>query len=329
MINILQVGLGPLGVKINQYISEKKSMRAIAGVDINPNLVGLDIGTHCNTQPNIGKIYNHISQVPNIEDIDIAILTTSSSLQAISAQVVEIINFGIPIVSTCEELTFPWRNDAAISEKLDVCAKENDVAVVSTGVNPGFLMDTLPAMLTGICKDVSHVSVKRVQDATTRRVPFQQKIGAGLSLTDFESKKADGSLRHVGLTESMHFIADSLGWEIDYTEDIINPVISDKSIETESIKIQPGEAMGVQQIGTAKYDGKEKIKLYFEATIGTGVSYDEILISGNPKVHSRIEGGVNGDIATCSIVLNAIPNVLKAAPGLWTMKDLPIVSYTL
>ncbi len=328
MINILQVGLGPLGIKINQYIAEKESMSAIAGVDINPNLVGQDLGKHCNTKVNKGKIYDHISKVPNLEDIDIAVLTTSSSLDTISSQVLEIIEYGIPIVSTCEELTFPWHNDATTSQEIDKSAKKNNVAVVSTGVNPGFLMDTLPAMLTGICKEVSHVSVKRVQDATSRRVPFQQKIGAGLTLPDFESKKANGSLRHVGLTESMHFIADSLGWEIDYTEDVINPVVSDRTIETENIKIAPGNAMGVQQIGVARQNGKEKIKLYFEATIGTGVSYDEIVISGNPNVHSKIEGGVNGDIATCSIVLNAIPNVLKASPGLWTMKDLPIVSYT-
>ena len=85
--------------------------------------------------------------------------------------------------------------------------------------------------------------------------------------------------------------------------------------------------MGVRQEGRAFYGGEEKIKLIFEAAVGSGTSFDEIKICGTPDIHSRIEGGVNGDIATCSIVLNAIPNVLAASPGLKTMADLPIVSF--
>lgn len=327
MINILQVGLGPLGLKTYQYITEKKSMRTIAAVDINPALKGKDLGAIANNEETGIRIYDSVSDVPDLEKIDVAVLTTSSSMAAIYPQVVLLLDFGLPVVSTCEELTYPWSIDKEIASALDKKAKEKNVAVVSTGVNPGFLMDTLPSLLTGVCKSVEHIEVKRIQDAQTRRVPFQRKIGAGLTINEFETRVDNKTLRHVGLTESMQFIANAVDWELDHTEDIISPIVARENITTDAMTIAKGDAMGVRQIGKASINGKEKIKLVFEAAVGTGVSYDEITITGQPNIQSRIQGGVHGDIATCSIVLNTIPNLLNASPGLKTMGDLSLVSY--
>lgn len=321
------MGLGPLGIKVSQYIQDKKSMETISAVDINPDLLHKDLGFLTRGIENGVRIEKSLKDVSNLDKVDIVVLTTSSSLHSIASQLEELLDYNLPVVSTCEELTYPWHKDAGISESLDRKAKEKGVAVLSTGVNPGFLMDTLPSMLTGVSKEVNHIVVNRFQDARTRRVPFQQKIGAGLSLSEFDQRKKNGSLRHVGLTESMHFIADAVGMEIDSTEDIITPVIAKEEIVTEAMTIPHGYAMGVRQEGRAYNNGEEKIKLIFEAAVGSGTSYDEVIISGMPDIHSRIEGGVNGDVATCSIVLNAIPNVLAASPGLKTMADISIVSF--
>jgi 4-hydroxy-tetrahydrodipicolinate reductase len=326
VINILQVGLGPLGQKIGQYICDKKSMVTTAAVDIAPHLKGQDFGELIGNSNSGVQISGSLQDVSNIDDIDVAVLTTSSGFEQIAPQVLEILDYNIPIVSTCEELTFPWSKSSELTEAIDQKAKEKNVAVVSTGVNPGFLMDTLPTMLTAVCKDVDFIEVHRIQDAQTRRIPFQKKIGAGLSLEEFEKKKQDGSLRHVGLTESMQFIADAMNWKLDHTEDVISPIIAEENISTPGMSISKGDAMGVRQVGKASSNGIEKIKLIFEAAVGTGISYDEVQIKGNPNITSRIEGGVHGDIATCSIVLNVIPVLLKSAPGLKTMNDLSVVS---
>ena len=322
----MQVGLGPLGLKISKYINDKESIETIAAVDINPTLLNKDLGDLAGLGNNGVQIKNSIDTVGNISEVDVVVLTTSSSLNAISKQIGPILNLGIPIVSTCEELTYPWDTDRKIADDLDKKAIENGVAVVSTGVNPGFLMDTLPAMLTGVCKSIRSISVNRIQDAQTRRLPFQKKIGAGLSLDEFEERKSAGTLRHVGLTESMQFIADAVGWELDHTEDVITPVVSHQEVNTKDLNIPEGNAIGVRQEGRAYFKGEERIKLIFEAAVGTGVSYDEVNIVGEPNICSRIEGGVHGDVATCSIVLNTIPHIINATPGLKTMKDLPIVS---
>ena len=327
MINVLQVGMGPLGVKIAEYILEKESMQTVAAVDLDSKICGRSLSSLSAKLPSKVIISKNLSAVL-IHDIDIAILTTSSSMESITPQIENILDCGIPVVSTCEELTYPWQNDEELANRIDAKAKQKGVAVVSTGVNPGFLMDALPSMLTAVCKKVDHITVSRIQDASSRRLPFQQKIGAGLGLDQFQNKVNAGSLRHVGLTESMQFIADAVGWELDHVEDVISPIVAVKMVETDKMKIPEGFAQGVKQLGRALSNGEEKIKLVFEAAVGTGISYDEIKITGQPNIHSRIEGGVHGDVATCSIVLNVIPKLIKCTPGLKTMGDLPIVSFT-
>ena len=64
--------------------------------------------------------------------------------------------------------------------------------------------------------------------------------------------------------------------------------------------------MGVRQEGNGYVNGEIKIKLVFQATVGEKKSYDEVIISGTPNIHSKIEGGINGDVATCAITLDLL-----------------------
>src|SRR5204862_4880459 len=111
--------------------------------------------------------------------------------------------------TTTEEAAYGSRANRSIAKRLDAAARKAKVAVLGTGVNPGFAMDALPIALTAVCERVDRLIVHRVQDARIRRLPFQQKIGAGLTTEQFQRKVDDGSVRHVGLTESIAMIADA------------------------------------------------------------------------------------------------------------------------
>jgi 4-hydroxy-tetrahydrodipicolinate reductase len=258
---------------------------------------------------------------------DAVILTTVSTMEKIAPQIEEIVSYGIPVVSTCEELSYPWDTSLNLSERIDKAAKANKVAVLGTGVNPGFLMDSLPTFLTSVCQDVQAITVHRIQNATFRRIPFQRKIGAGLTLEQFESKKKEGTLRHVGLTESVQLIASRMGWELSKTEDILVPVITDREIITDTMRIPVGYAAGVQQIGKGYVGNEDKIILVFRASVGEANPYDSIEIKGTPSIKSIIEGGVNGDVATCAITINALKQIFKTQPGLRTMADISMISF--
>jgi hypothetical protein len=188
-------------------------------------------------------------------------------------------------------------------------------------------MDALPVMLTGVCERVDSIRVDRVQDARVRRLPFQQKIGTGLTREQFQRKVDDSSVRHVGLAESVSMIADAMGWKLDKITDEIQPKMATETVASEFLAVDAGYVCGIVQDGIGYQDGKPIITLHMEAYLGAPESYDAVEITGSPMIKSKIAGGVHGDVATASIAVNSIPKILRVTPGLHTMLDMPIPSY--
>jgi len=328
-IRVVQYGLGPIGNKITQYLLERDSVQIVGAIDSDPTKLNLDIGELAGSPAAYGVcVTDNPKKLLSKVDADIVVLTTTSSLEDIKSQIIEIVSFGVNIVSTCEELSHPWLTNPEIADEIDVAAKMSDVTVLATGINPGFLMDFLPLAMTGICRDVKKVTVERIQNAQFRRIPFQKKIGAGLTVEQFNDKVKEGTLRHVGLTESIHMIAHKIGWKLDKTEDIINPVIATDKVTTADLTIEHGKVTGVNQIGRGYVENKEVITLVFKATVGEPNPRDRIIIEGTPDIDMTIKDGINGDIATCAIIANAIPAVIKAPAGLKTMANIETISYS-
>jgi hypothetical protein len=186
-------------------------------------------------------------------------------------------------------------------------------------------MDTWPLVITGVCQEIERVKAVRIQDASIRRRPFQQKIGAGQTIEGFNKLVQAGDLRHVGLPESIAMIAAGLGWRLDDITERIEPVIAESEVKSEFVTIYPAQVAGVKQIGYGWKRGQAVITLDFQAYIGCKEPYDAVYITGTPDMEVVIRGGVNGDIATAAIVVNCIPRVMDAPVGLLTMKDLQIV----
>ncbi len=321
-IRVVQMGLGPIGNKETQFLSEKTNIEIVGAIDADPTKIGKDVGTLAGL-PALGvKVSGDIASVLAKGGVDVVMLTTTSSLTATCEQLLQLLPFGVNIISSCEELSYPWETNPQLAAKIDKLAKEKNVAVLATGVNPGFLMDYLPVVLTGVCRNVNKVTVERVQDATFRRIPFQKKIGAGLTVQQFHAKVKDGTLRHVGLTESMHMIAASLGWKLDKAGEVITPIIAARKVKTEAMTVEAGDVLGVQQIGSGIMAGQEVISMFFRAAISEPDARDRVVIDGTPAIDSCIKGGVNGDVATCAVLVNAIPAVMHARPGLRTMVDI-------
>lgn len=329
MIKIIQIGIGALGKQVLTYALEREGIQVLGAVDLSPELHGKDIGTLCGMEERnvavsatIGEAISAAARQP-----EVAVLTTVSSIEKLVPQVEEAAQFGLHIVSTCEELSFPWKQHPEAAGRIhDICVK-NNVACLGTGVNPGFLMDYLATAVTCVHQRVDHIFVERIQDASSRRIPFQKKIGAGLSREEFMEEKKKGTLRHVGLPESVDFIAAAMNWQLDKNIESLEPVLADRKITNGYKPIEKGMPAGVYQTGTGFVNGEEKIKLHFRAAVGEEKSYDRITVKGLPDLETEIKGGVNGDIATCAITVNAIRSITKCIPGLKTMLDIPVPSY--
>jgi hypothetical protein len=328
MTNVAVVGLGPLGQRVVQYMVARENFKVVAAVDVDKAIIGKDLGVHCGIKKHGVTICADLKSALKGKKAQVAVLTTVSSVAKLQAQVSDIAKHKLDIVSTCEELSFPNRIAPSITKRIDAICRKHKVTCLGTGVNPGFLMDFLPSIMTAVNQDVQKITVQRIQDASVRRIPFQQKIGACLTPAEFRKKKATGTLRHVGLPESIDMIAHAMGWKLTKSTESLRAVKSDKRITTGYKPIEKGMARGVEQFGRGFIGNKEVIKLHFRAAVGEPKSFDRIEIKGDPNIVSVIDGGVNGDIATCAIVLNAIRSVIASAPGLKTMLDIPAVTFS-
>ena len=321
-------GLGPIGAAVARQVASRKGFQIVGAVDIDRAKIGLDLGQVIGLDKKLRvRITNDAAGAIKSGKPDVAVLCTSSSLKNVMPQIEAVLKRKVAIVSTTEELSYPVGKNRALAKKIDALAKKAKVAVVGTGVNPGFAMDALPITLTGICERVDSIRVDRIQDARTRRLPFQQKIGSGLNKEQFAQKVKDGSVRHVGLAESVTMIADAMGWKLDKVTDEIHPKIAEQGVESELIAVDPGYVCGIIQDGIGYVKGKPVITLHMEAYLGAPESYDAVTIEGSPRITQKISGGLHGDVATASITVNSIPKILRVTPGLRTMADMPIPSW--
>jgi 2,4-diaminopentanoate dehydrogenase len=327
-IRVMHVGLGPIGAAVVRQIASRKGFTIVGAVDIDPEKIGRDLGDVCGVGRKLRlTVTSDIARTIRATRPDVAVLCTSSSLKKVVPEFEVVLKLKVPIVSTTEELAYPVKRHAAAAKHIDELARRAKVAVLGTGVNPGFVMDALPIALTGVCESVTRIDVDRVQDARIRRLPFQQKIGAGLTRRAFMDKVKNGSVRHVGLAESITMIADAMGWKLDRITDEIQPKMAERRVSSQFLDVDAGLVCGLVQDGIGYRKGKPIITLHMEAYLGAPESYDAVRIQGTPRLSMKIAGGVHGDVATASIVVNSIPKILRAAPGLRTMRDMVLPGF--
>jgi hypothetical protein len=325
---VMIMGLGPIGAGIARQLAARKNFKIVAAVDIDPAKVGKDLADVVDLGKTTGvKVVGDPVAAIRKTKPQVAVLCTSSALKKVWPQIEAVLKLRVPIVSTTEELSYPWYSNRALARRIDAVAKKARVAVVGTGVNPGFAMDALPIALTGICERVESVRVDRIQDARIRRLPFQQKIGSGLTATEFAEKVKALTVRHVGLTESVAMIADALGWKLDRVSDEIQPKIAQAPVESKFLRVEAGRVCGIVQDGIGYVGGQPRILLHMEAYLGAPETYDAVTIEGSPRLHVKATTGYHGDVATHSIAVNSIPKVLQASPGLHTMRSLALPSF--
>jgi len=329
---VVQVGLGPMGKIITNLLNKRKNVNLKGVIDINPQFKGRKLSEILEDDVEFDIIIeSDLESVLTNEKVDVVIIATSSSLDKVAPLIKKAANSGCNIISICEELSYPFQHYPKLSEELDALALLNNITIVGTGINPGYLMDLLPIVITAPCQSVKSIKVTRMMNSAKRRVPFQKKIGTGLTVEEFHHKISNKEITgHVGLEESIQMIIAALG--INYDEIIELPpieIIAERDIKTSYGEIVPkGNVCGLRSKAYAKSKEREIITLDFVAYAGDHEEYDSVVIDGTPPIEQKIIGGVHGDLGTSAMVANLIPIVVAAKPGLLTMKDIPVPRYT-
>jgi hypothetical protein len=324
-VQVAHVGLGAIGREVVRLVLERQDLRLVAACDINPELVGTTLGALLGH-----AVHDDVTISTDLGDAKardaaagfVVTHTTSSSLSRCLPELLSAVAAGADVVSSCEELSYPWLRAPEEAGRLDAAARAAGVSVVGTGVNPGFAMDYLAVVLSGAAKRVDAVRVHRVQDAGQRREPLQAKVGAGISTDEFDRRIAAGTMGHVGLTESAQAVAAALGWDAAGATETIQPVVAQTPTPSAFGTIEPGRVSGIDQLALVTVDGVERVRLHLQMAVGIGPSQDDIWLTGDPDLHLQVPGGLHGDLATAAALVNTIGSIRQAEPGLRVMSDL-------
>jgi 2,4-diaminopentanoate dehydrogenase len=325
-IRVVQFGVGPIGASIARLMRQKDGLEIVGAVDKDPAKVGRDLGEIAGDSAWEVKILPEISAALE-KPVDVVVHTTSSCLTDVMEELLACLAAGCCVVSTCEELAFPFRKHPQLSAKLDSAAKDEGVALVGTGVNPGFVMDKLVLTLSAVAQRVDWVRATRIVDASKRRLPLQKKIGAGMTPEQFRMEVAAGKIKHHGLPESIAMVADGLGFSLDDISETIEPIIAEETVKTEFLEVAPGQVAGVHQIARGNLGGQERVFMELRMYVGAKEPSDSVELRGSPNLTLTIPGGTHGDLATAAIAVNTIPAILAAPAGLRTVRELPLTYF--
>lgn len=322
---VIQVGFGSLGRHIASAVMKRNNLELVAVVDANPDLKDRTIGELVEEVESDLTLMDDLIMVLKATPADVAIVATASALEAVTSTIETCLENGLDVISICEELSFPYKKQPTIAKKLDRLAKKVGKTVVGTGINPGYLMDLLPIVLTGPCQNVDTITVTRHMNSSHRRPSFQKKIGTGMTIEEFRKKIDTGEITgHVGLVESIQMIDAGLNLGLDEIKELPpEAFIAEKEVTNSFTTIKKGDVLGLKSVGVGMRNGEQIVKLDFQAYAEATPQYDEIVIEGLPPITQRIKGGVQGDHGTIGMILNLIPIVINESPGLKTMKDLP------
>ncbi len=321
---VICIGLGPIGIETCKLIVETPQLALAGVVDKDAQKVGKALAQFVPGAKHLGlKVQSDLDYVLRKIKPSIAFLTTSSQFLAVIPDIKTAILAGTDIVSSCEEMAFPWLRHSTEAYALDQFIKEQKGKAVGTGVNPGFVMDFLPSALATVCQRVDSILVRRIVDVSQRRLQLQKKMCVGLNKQEFQQLLSQGKVGHVGLKESLALIANAMGWKLDVAETIA-PLLAKTTMRTPHFKVMPGQVIGIAQTATGSAKGKPKLVLELSMSIGAKKPADEIHIQGVPPVHMTIAPGIQGDLATAACLVHAALRLERSRYGLLTVTDLSL-----
>ncbi len=322
-IPVVLMGLGEIGRSIARAALARPELRIVAAVDPHPSCAGRELSALLGVPAPAVTVAGDLAEAVGAARGGVLLQATHSRFDDVLRDVEEAVRAGLHVVSTCEELAWPWLHHREAAEALDRLCLEKNAAVLGTGVNPGFVLDRLPAVLAQVAGSVRHVHGVRVVDAARRRAALQRKIGVGLDERAFHDAAERGDIGHVGLAESAAMVAEGCvgvdEYEVD--EDIV-PLLAEEEAGG-AVPLRRGDVAGLHHVARVFDDGgREVVRLELTLAVGAEDPRDEVVLDADPPLRLVVPGGISGDAATAHAVVNAVPAIVELR-GIVSVLNLP------
>lgn len=329
MQRVVTWGLGAMGSGIVKDILSKSELKLVGAIETFRNeLNGKSLGEYLKVKSEI-IISSDPEKVISETDPDIVLIATTSFVPKVFPMIKMAVEHSANIITLAEEMAYPWLDYPELSHRMDSLAKKHGVSILGTGVNPGFVLDTLILTLTSVCLNVEKIKAQRINDLSPFGAEVMRTQGVGTTVEEFKQGIENGNIvGHIGFRQSIAMIADALGWKIEHIEEEREPIVSKTYRETPYVKVEPGQVAGCRHIGRGIINGDVKIELVHPQQIHPELedvkTGDFIQIEGDPNLSMEIRPEIPGGKGTMAMAVNMIPTVIMAEPGLLTMKDMPI-----
>ncbi len=317
------MGLGEIGQAIARAAIARPDLRVVAAVDPHPSLAGRPLAEVLGVQAPPLAITEDLADVAAAARGGVVLQATRSRFDEVLPELQEAVGAGLHVVSTCEELAWPWLRNEEEAAALDRLCHDRNVAVLGTGVNPGFVLDRLPALLAQVTGPVRHVRGVRIVDVARRRAALQRKVGVGLEERAFHDAAERGEIGHVGLAESAALVAEGcVGLEEYEVDEDIVPLVAEEDADG-PVAVRAGQVAGLHhEARVFAADGREVVRLELTLAVGAEDPRDEVALDAEPPLRIVVPGGISGDAATAHAVVNAVPALVELR-GIVSVLDLP------
>ena len=336
-VRIVLWGFGAMGSGVARMLLNKKGVEITGVVDGWDKLWGVSIFERLQLkqedypeQPDV-LIVENPAEVVSRENCDLVVLATDSFTAKAYSKICFCLERGVNVITTAEEMAWPWAQEPELSAEMDRLARQNKVSVLGTGVNPGFILDLLVLVLTGACEGVDWIKAARINDLSPFGKAVMEEQGVGIEVDEFNRLVAEDKMTgHVGFPESVGLIAAGLGVEIVDLKETRDAIVSTVERKADHFHVLPGKVAGVrQQVFASSKDTKDFIHLDHPQQVypeleGTETGDYINIRSGEVEMKMRIKPETPGGIGTIAMCVNMIPLVINAEPGLLSLLDLPI-----
>ncbi len=328
-VRVIVLGTGQMGSAIVELLLEKPGLDLVGAFGRRRERAGRDLGLALGRAEPLGlAIGSDLTALLERARPEVAIQATCSRLAEAEEEVAACLARGVHVISIAEEMAWPAASSPERAARLDALAREKGVVAIGTGVNPGFVLDTLVVTLTGVCARVDSIRARRVNDLAPYGPTVLRSQGVGLAPAAFRAGVEDGTVvGHVGFRESIAMVAAALGWRLERIQETREPIVSSVRREAPYATVEPGQVAGCLHRAAGFVDGLPTIEFEHPQQIcpeAEGIATeDAIEIDGRPDVRFTGSPEIPGGVATAALAVNLVPRVLAASPGLRSMIDLP------
>ena len=332
-IKVIQYGCGKMAKYTMRYVIEN-GWEIVGAIDINPDIIGRDIGTIMECE-DIGVKITSNEEAENLfkeTDANVCIVTTMSLLNDVKDALMLCAKYGINAITTCEEAFYPIASNPNVTKKIDELAKQNNCTITGSGYQDVF-WGNLIYTLGGATQKITKIKGSSSYNVEDYGIALAQVHGAGMTLEEFEEKIASSDkisieerqkLINTGVYTPSYmwnvvpWLADRFGFHITHMEQKCIPITYDKDLHSDTLNmdIKAGDATGMSAVVTAQTEEGIVIeaecigKVYASEDVDT----NDWTIEGEPSTRVVITQPNTVEL-TCASIINRIPDVLKAEAG--------------